>query len=92
MVENNEMTIYSKEMKTTVRGAKDRIKEERRMYALGRELQRENRKKRSKKLGRGEGGWEKKIQKQCGKCKGKETDGMDARKWMGSIEWKQRRG
>jgi hypothetical protein len=29
MVKNNEMTIYSKEMKTTVRGAKDRIKEKR---------------------------------------------------------------
>jgi hypothetical protein len=55
MVKNNEMTIYSKEMKTTVRGAKDKRKQ-RRMYALGRGLQRENRSKRSKKLGRGEGG------------------------------------
>jgi hypothetical protein len=31
---------------------------------------------RSKKLGRGEGGREKKIQRQGGKCRGKETDGM----------------
>jgi hypothetical protein len=35
------------------------------MYAHGRGLQRENMRKRSKKLGRGEG-WEKKIQKQGG--------------------------
>jgi hypothetical protein len=40
------MTIYSKGMKT----------EEGRMYALGRGLQLENRRMRSKKLGRGEGG------------------------------------
>jgi hypothetical protein len=75
MVENNEMTIYSKEMKTTVRGVKDKRKQ-RRMYALGRGLQRENRSKRSKKLGRGKEGWEKKIQRQGGKCRGKETDGI----------------
>jgi hypothetical protein len=36
--------------------------------------------KRSKKLERGEG-WEKKIQKQGGKCR-EETDEMDRRKWM----------
>jgi hypothetical protein len=76
MVENNEMTIYSKEMKTTVRRVKDKRKQ-RRMYALGRGLQRENRSKRSKKLGRGKEGWEKKIQRQGGKCRGKETDGID---------------
>jgi hypothetical protein len=50
------------------------------MYAHGRGLQRENMRKRSKKLGRGEG-WEKKIQKQGGKCR-EETDEMDRRKWM----------
>jgi hypothetical protein len=27
--------------------------------------------------------WEKKIQRQGGKCRGEETDGMDRRKWMG---------
>jgi hypothetical protein len=52
------MTIYSKEMKTTIRGVEDNNKrKQRRLYALGRGLQRENRRKRSKKLGRGEGRW-----------------------------------
>jgi hypothetical protein len=60
------------------------------LYTLGRELQRENRRKRSKNLERGEGGWEKKIQ--GGKCKGEVTDGMDRRKWMGSIEREQTMG
>jgi hypothetical protein len=44
-----------------------------RLYALRTRLQRENRRKRSNKLGRGEGGWEKKIQRQGGKCRGDET-------------------
>jgi hypothetical protein len=57
-----------------------------RMYAHLRGFQLENRRKRSKKMGRGEEGWEKKIQKQGGKCRGEETDGMDRRKWMGNIE------
>jgi hypothetical protein len=43
-------------------------------------LQRKSRRKRRKKLVRGEGGWEKKIQRQGGKCRGEETDGMDRRK------------
>jgi hypothetical protein len=47
--------------------------------------------KTSKKLGKGEGGWEKKIQKQGGKCR-EETDEMDRRKWMGSVEREQTRG
>jgi hypothetical protein len=46
--------------------------------------------KRSKKLGRGEG-WEKKIHKQGGKCR-EETDEMDLRKGMGSVEREQTRG
>jgi hypothetical protein len=62
------------------------------MYALGRGLQRENRRKRRKKLGRGEGGWEKKIQRQGVKRRGEETDGMDRRKWMGSVEREETRG
>jgi hypothetical protein len=42
--------------------------------------------KRSSKLGRGEGRWEKKIQRQGGKFRGEETDGMDQRKWMGGKQ------
>jgi hypothetical protein len=34
----------------------------------------------------------KENQRQCGKCRGKEIDGMERRKWMGSIEWEQTRG
>jgi hypothetical protein len=41
---------------------------------------------------KGEGGWKKKIQRQDGKCRGEETDGMDRRKWMGGIERDQTRG
>jgi hypothetical protein len=48
--------------------------------------------KRSKKYGRGEGEWKKKIQRQGGRCRGEETDGMDRRKLMGSIEQEQTRG
>jgi hypothetical protein len=44
---------------------------------MGRGVQRENRRKRSKKLGRGAGGWEKKIHRQGEKCTRKEIDGMD---------------
>jgi hypothetical protein len=36
-----------------------------------------NKRKRSKKLGRGEEAWGKNIQRQGGKCRGEETDGMD---------------
>jgi hypothetical protein len=46
-----------------------------RSYTLGRGLQQENRRKSSKKLRRGERGWEKKIQRQGGKCRGEEIDG-----------------
>jgi hypothetical protein len=49
-------------------------------------------KKRSKKLGRREGGWEKKIQKQGGKCRGEESVGMAQKKWMGRIKREQTRG
>jgi hypothetical protein len=81
------MTKYSKEMKTRRRGVEDTIKKKHgRMYAHWRGFQLENRRKRSKKVGRGEEGWEKKIQKQGGKCRGEETDGIDGRKWMGNIE------
>jgi hypothetical protein len=49
-------------------------------------------KNRSKKLGRREGGWEKKIQKQGGKCRGEETDGMARRKWRGRVKREQTKG
>jgi hypothetical protein len=45
---------YSKEVKTTRRRVEDAMKEHREEYMLGRGLQRENWRKRSKKLGRGE--------------------------------------
>jgi hypothetical protein len=85
MVENN--SVYSKEMETTIRGVEDAMKENRedRISTLGRGLQREKRRTRTKKLGSREGGWEKKIQRQGGKCRGEETDGMDPRKWMGGL-------
>jgi hypothetical protein len=51
------MTIYSKEMKTTRRRVEDAMKENREDRSLGRGFQRENRRKRSKKLGRGETRW-----------------------------------
>jgi hypothetical protein len=82
------MTIYSKEMKTTRRRNE---RKQGRLYTHGRGLQQENRRKRSKKLGRGEGVWEEKIQRKDGKCKGDETDGMDRRKGMGDIEREQTR-
>jgi hypothetical protein len=86
------MIIYSKKMKTTRRRVgRPNERKQRRLYILGRGLQRENRRKRNKKLGRGEGGWEKKFQRQGGKCREEETDGMDRRKWMGGIEREQRR-
>jgi hypothetical protein len=43
-------------------------------------------------LGRGERGWEKIIQRQAGKCREEESDGMDRRKWMGGFERTQTRG
>jgi hypothetical protein len=43
------MTIYSKEMKTTRIDVEDTIKKQRRMYSHERGLQREIRRKRSKK-------------------------------------------
>jgi hypothetical protein len=60
------MTIYSKEMKTTRRRNE---RKQGRLYTHGRGLQQENRRKRSKKLGREEGVWEEKIQRKDGKCK-----------------------
>jgi hypothetical protein len=42
-------------------------------------------------LRRGEGGWEKKIQRQGGKSREEETDGMAGSKWMGGIEREQTR-
>jgi hypothetical protein len=58
------MTIYSEEMKTTRRRVEDAMKENRedRIF-FGRGLPQENRRGSSKKLRRGEGGWEKKIQR-----------------------------
>jgi hypothetical protein len=54
MVENN--AIYSKKMKTTRRRVEDAMQENRKdcTYTLGRGLQREKRRKKSQKLGRGE--------------------------------------
>jgi hypothetical protein len=73
------MKMNSKEMKTTRRRIEDAMKGNREdCILLG--GKRENRRKRSKKLGRGEGGREKKFQRQGGKCSGEETDGMDRRK------------
>jgi hypothetical protein len=46
----------------------------------------------ARNLGKVEGEWEKKIQRQGGKCKGEETDGMDRRTWRGGIEREQTRG
>jgi hypothetical protein len=91
MVKNNDK-IQQRDKDNKKRCGRCNKRKQRRMYAHGRELQWENRRKGSKKLGRGEEGWEKKIQRQCGKCRGKEIDGMDRRKWMGSIEWEQTRG
>jgi hypothetical protein len=50
------ITIYSKEMKTTRRRRRCNERKRGRSYTLRRGLQLENRRKRSKKLGRGEGG------------------------------------
>jgi hypothetical protein len=83
------MTVYSKEVKTTRRRVQDAMKKNRDAHVRG--LQPKNRRKRSKKSGRVEGGWKKKIQKQGGKCRGEETDGMDRSKKMGSVEREQTR-
>jgi hypothetical protein len=45
-----------------------------------------------KKTGKNICSWEKKIQRQSGKCRGEETDRMDRRKWMGSVEQEQTTG
>jgi hypothetical protein len=50
------------------------MKENREDYIL---LGGANRRKSSKKLGIGGEGWEKKMQKQGGKFRGEETNGMD---------------
>jgi hypothetical protein len=46
------LTIYSKEMKTSRRRVENDERKQARLYTLGRGLQRENRRKRSKKLGK----------------------------------------
>jgi hypothetical protein len=71
------MTIYSKEVKTTRRRVEDPMKENRKECMLMRGKNR----RRSKKLGRGEGKWEKKIQKQGGKCRGEEMEWMEENGW-----------
>jgi hypothetical protein len=43
-------------------------------------------KKEEQEIGKRIEGWEEKIQRQGGKCRGEETDGMDRRKWMGGIQ------
>jgi hypothetical protein len=73
------MTIYNKEMKKTIRGVEDTYsytkRKQRRLYALGRGLQREigERGARNYEEERRHG---EKIQRQ-GKCRGEKTDGMD---------------
>jgi hypothetical protein len=80
------MTIYSKEMKITRRRVEDAMKENREDRILLEE-------DFNGRIGeRGARNWEKKIQKQGGKCRGEQTDGMHRRKWMGSIEREQTRG
>jgi hypothetical protein len=76
-------TIYNKEMKTTRRVVEGTRKENRKDRIL---LSTGEKEKEEQETGRGEGGWEKKIQRQDGKCRGEETDGMDRTKWMGGIE------
>jgi hypothetical protein len=74
------MTIYSKEMKTRRKSRRRNVRKQGRSYTLVRGLQRENRRKRNMKLERGERGWEMKIQKQGGKCRGEQIYGMNRRK------------
>jgi ssDNA-binding Zn-finger/Zn-ribbon topoisomerase 1 len=84
MVENNDK-IQQRDKDNKKRCGRCNKRKQRRMCAHGRVLQRENRRKRNRILGRGEEEWEKKIQRQGGKCREEEIDGMDRRKWMGSI-------
>jgi hypothetical protein len=82
------MTIYSKEIKITISRVEYAIKGNREdCTLLGGELQRENRRKRSKKLGKGGRECKKKIQR-----KGEKYRWNGLRTWMGSIEWKRTRG
>jgi hypothetical protein len=87
------MTIYGKEMKTARRCVEDAMKENREhRILLGEDFiwRIGERGARSLKEERGDG--KKKIQRQGGKCRGEETDGIDRRKWMGGIEQEQTRG
>ncbi|KAJ3622094.1 hypothetical protein MTP99_002623 [Tenebrio molitor] len=83
------MTIqYSKEKKTT----EDAIKQNREdRILLGGDFNGAIGEKRARNWEEQRGGREKKIQRQGGKCRGEETDGMDRRKWMGGIEREQTR-
>jgi hypothetical protein len=72
MVENND-NIQQRDEETR-RAVEDTLKKKQGiMYAHGRGLQRENRRKRSKKLGRS---WEKKIQRQGGNKGTKKENGL----------------
>jgi hypothetical protein len=65
-------------MKTTIRCAEDTIKENREdCVLLERGLQQGNRGIEEQETGKREGGWEKKIQRQGGKWREEEIDGMD---------------
>jgi hypothetical protein len=87
------MTIYSKDMKTTRRGVEGTRKENREdRILLGGGTSTGEKEKEEQETGKKRGGWEKKIQRQDGKCRGEETDGMDRRKWMGGIEREQTGG
>jgi hypothetical protein len=87
------MTIYSKEMKTTRRRVEDAMKENREDRILsGGDFNWRIGERGARNWEEERGGWEKKIQRQGGKCRGEETDGMDRRKWMRGIEREQTRG
>jgi hypothetical protein len=72
------MTIYSKEMKTTIRGVEDTIKENREeCKILGGDFNGRIGERGARNWGERRGRWEKKIQRHGGKCRSEETDGID---------------
>ncbi|KAJ3620076.1 hypothetical protein MTP99_004070 [Tenebrio molitor] len=73
VVENNN-SFQQRDEDNSKTGRRHNEGGQRRMHARGRELQRMNRRKRGKKSGTGERGWEKKIQRQGGKCRGEERE------------------
>jgi hypothetical protein len=87
------MTIYSKEVKTIRTRVEDAMKENREECKLiGRGLQRENRRKRSKKWGRGKGDGKRKFKNKVENLEGKRLMELIEKKCMGSVEREQTRG